>query len=39
MGRHTTGIVTNKGALRIELKYLFKNGFLKKNCVYIGSLS
>ena len=32
MGRRTTGAIHNKGAMRIELSYLLKQGFIKKNC-------
>lgn len=39
MGRHTTGAIHTKGALRIELKYLLKQGFIKKNCNIQGTLN
>jgi hypothetical protein len=39
MGRQSTGAIHTKGALRIELKYLLKQGFIKKNCTKQGTLS
>lgn len=39
MGRNTTGSITTGQAMRIELKYLFKNGYLVKNGHVSGNLS
>jgi hypothetical protein len=39
MGRHSTGIVTTGQSKRIELSYLLKKGYIKKNCCVSGSLS
>jgi hypothetical protein len=39
MGRQSTGAISTGGALRIELKYLLKKGFIKKNCNIQGTLS
>lgn len=39
MGRYTTGYISTGQAMRIELNYLFKKGYIKKNCHISGSLS
>lgn len=39
MGRDSTEIMTTNEALKIELSYLFKNGYIRKGCKIIGSLS
>ena len=38
MGRYNTGIATTEQSLKIDLSYLLKNGFLKKNSVLNGTL-
>lgn len=32
MGRWSTGAITTNGAIRLELSYLIKNGYIKKGC-------
>jgi hypothetical protein len=39
MGRYSTGIMTTDQSLKIDLSYLLKNGFLKKNKTLMGTLS
>ena len=39
MGRYSTGIATTKQCLRVDLSFLLKKGFLKKNSVLNGTLS
>lgn len=39
MGRNSTGAITTKESPRIELSFLVKDGFIKKNCRTRGSLS
>jgi len=39
MGRNTTGSITTGQAMRIELNYLFKNGYLVKNSHVSGNIS
>ena len=39
MGRNSTGAITEGAALRIELSYLIKKGFIKKDCLKSGTLS
>lgn len=39
MGRHSTGSATTSGAMRIELSYLLKKGYIKKDCTITGILS
>jgi len=38
MGRWGTGAITTKEALRIELSYLLRHGYLKKGCITDGLL-
>ena len=39
MGRHSTGSATASGAMRIELSFLLKKGYIKKDCIITGTLS
>jgi hypothetical protein len=39
VGRHSTGVVTANEALRIELSYLLRQGFIRKGCKIEGILS
>ncbi len=39
MGRQSTGAITTREVLRIELSYLLKQGYLKKGCIIKGILS
>jgi hypothetical protein len=39
MGRRLTGAWTTGETVRIELSYLLKHGYIKKNCTISGTLS